>query len=126
MLSRLANHTAIWALARTIAPAMSGFREQRRNDLNEVTRNIVDPDKGPDYFAVGEGILTKHIVVRIFDFTALCGLPVTSAGQGDRRDIDCPTCKRLYNRADKQAKSGGDHPPIPMRVRIVEANGEHA
>lgn len=104
MLSRLTTHTVIWAAARTIGPVLPGFRYDRQQFIASLAESIPDPEKGPDYFAVGDGVLSKHIVVRALDFTALCGLPVTSAGTGDRRDIDCPTCKWLYRRAEKKAE----------------------
>lgn len=103
MLSRLTSRTVIWAAARTVGPALPGFRFDRQRFIASLVESIPDPEKGPDYFAVGDGMLAKHIVVRAMTFTALCGLPVSSVGGGDRRDIDCPTCKRLYARAAKKA-----------------------
>lgn len=104
MLARLVSRSLIWAAARTIGPVLPGFRAERQQFIASLAQTIPDPEKGPDYFAVGEGVLAKHIVVRALNFTALCGLPVASVSTGDRTDIDCPTCRRLYARADKQAQ----------------------
>lgn len=118
MLARLTSRTVIWAAARTIGPALPGFRAERQDFMASLVETIPDPDKGPDYFAVGDGVLAKHIVVRAMTFVALCGLPVSSVGGGDRRNIDCPTCKRLYARATKKAEKSQRTQPTP----VTEAN----